>query len=130
MKNQLIRVRSRKPLKEVLAAIATAAPARKFSINATHDIQERIVSKGLHFDRPLQVVEMCNAAAAKKVLDTNLHLATVLPCRVAVYRDGHETVLETLRPTALVRLFDEPTLETTAIEIEKVITEIMEEAAR
>ena len=87
------------------------------------------MSKGLHFERPLHVVELCNASAAKKVLDTNLHIATVLPCRVAVYREEHETVLETLKPTELVRLFDEPTLETLAVEMERAIAEIMAEAA-
>jgi uncharacterized protein (DUF302 family) len=130
VKNLLIRVRSGKPLKEVLSRLAEAAPERKFSVTASHDLQERIVSKGLHFERPLHVVELCNASAAKKVLDTNLHIATVLPCRVAVYREEHETVLETLKPTLLVRMFDEPTLELLAGEMEKVITEIMEAAAK
>lgn len=129
MKDRIVRVVSRRPLKEVLDRIAEAAPRWKLSIPATHDLQERIVSKGLPFERPLHVVEVCNAAAAKAVLDANLHIATLLPCRISVYREGHGTVLETLRPSALVRLFDEPALEGVALEMEKAIVAVMEEAA-
>jgi len=39
-------------------------------------------------------------------------------------------VLETIRPTAMIKMFNEPTLETTAREVETVIEEIMREAAK
>jgi len=49
----------------------------------------------------------------EKVLDTNVRIGTALPCRVSIYTDGGEVVLETLKPTAMMAMFGEPTLDGT-----------------
>jgi len=69
-------------------------------------------------------------AAAKKVLDTNVRIGTALPCRVSIYTDGGDVVLETLKPTAMLAMFGEPTLDGTAREIETAIEAMMGAAAR
>ncbi len=124
-----ITVRSKKPIGEVRQRLEDASAARKFGVQAIHNVAATLQSKGLAFDRKLYIYEICNPAAAKTVLDTDVKIATALPCRVAVYTDGKDVVLETLRPTTLVRLFNQRTLETTAQEVEAVIGEIMNEAA-
>jgi uncharacterized protein (DUF302 family) len=73
---------------------------------------------------------VCNPGIAKKVLDTNIRISTALPCRVSIYAEGKDVVLETLKPTTLLQMFREPTLERAAKEVEAVIREIMEEAAK
>jgi uncharacterized protein (DUF302 family) len=87
-------------------------------------------SKGLVFDRTLYIYEVCNPAAAKKVLDTNIKIGTALPCRVSIYVDGRDVVLETIKPTTMLKMFDEPTLSITAREVETAIEEIMRESAK
>jgi uncharacterized protein (DUF302 family) len=72
---------------------------------------------------------VCNPGAAKKVLDTNIKIATALPCRVSIYVDGKDVVLDTLKPTMLLQMFNEPSLLPTAREVEAAIGEIMREAA-
>ncbi len=126
----LITVRSRKSIGEVRQRFEDAAAERKFGVQGIHNVAATLQSKGLAFDRKLYVYEVCNPGAAKKVLDTNIRIATALPCRVSVYADGKEVVLETIRPTAMVKMFNEPTLETTAREVETAIEEIMREAAK
>ena len=54
----------------------------------------------------------------------------MLPCRVSIYVDGKDVVLETLKPTVLLPMFNEPSLEGTANEVEAAVTEIMQEAAK
>lgn len=125
-----ITVRSRKSIGEVRQAFEEAAAERKFGVLGSHDVAQNLRNKGLVFDRKLYVYEVCNPGAAKKVLDTNVKIASVLPCRVSIYTDGPEVVLETVRPAALIKLFNEPTLEPTAREVETVIEEIMRAAAR
>jgi uncharacterized protein (DUF302 family) len=76
------------------------------------------------------VYEVCNPVAAKKVLDTNVRIGTALPCRVSIYTDGGEVVLETLKPTTMLAMFGEPTLDGTAREIEASIEAMMGAASR
>ncbi len=124
-----ITVRSRKSLGDVRQKFEEAAAERKFGVQGIHNITANLQSKGLSFDRRLYVYEVCNPGSAKKVLDTNIRIAAVLPCRVSIYTDGKDVVLETLKPTVMLKMFNEPTLEDTAREIETVIGEIMREAA-
>ena len=64
------------------------------------------------------------------MLDVNVRIGTALPCRVSIYTDGGEVVLETLKPTAMLAMFGEPTLDATAREIESGIEAMMGAAAR
>ncbi|MCL5965986.1 MAG: DUF302 domain-containing protein [Deltaproteobacteria bacterium] len=125
-----ITVRSRKSIGEVRQSFEEAAAERKFGVLGSHDVGQNLRSKGLVFDRKLYVYEVCNPGSAKKVLDTNVKVAAALPCRVSIYTDGKEVVLETIRPTMLLKMFNEPTLEPTAKEVETVIEEIMKAAAK
>jgi len=125
-----ITVRSRESLGDVRQKFEDAAAERKFGVQAIHNVTATLRSKGLAFDRTLYIYEVCNPVAAKKVLDTNIKIATALPCRVTIYVDGKDVVLETLKPTMLLKMFNEPALSATAKEVETAIEEIMREAAK
>ena len=125
-----ITVRTRKSLGEVRQRFEEAAAERKFAVLGSHDVGERLRAKGLSFDRKFYVYEVCNPAAAKKVLDANVRIGTALPCRVTIYSDGADVVLETLKPTTMLAMFGEPSLEGTARDVETAIESIMNEAAK
>ena len=129
-KTMFIKVRTRKSLGEVRQRFEEAAAENRFAVLGVHDVGERLRAKGLQFDRKFYVYEVCNPAAAKKVLDTNVRIGTALPCRVSIYTDGGDVVLETLKPTAMLAMFGEPTLDGTAREIETAIEAMMSAAAR
>jgi uncharacterized protein (DUF302 family) len=125
-----ITVRTGKSLGEVRQRFEEAASERKFGVLGVHDVGDRLRSKGLSFDRKFYVYEVCNPVAAKKVLDTNVRIGTALPCRVTIYSDGGDVVLETLKPTTMLAMFGESSLVETAQEIETAIESIMREAAK
>ena len=125
-----ITMRTRKSLGEVRQRFEESAAEHKFGVLGVHDVADRLRAKGLPFDRKFYVYEVCNPVAAKKVLDTNVRIGTALPCRVTIYTDGEEVVLETLKPTTMLAMFGEPTLEGTALEVEAAIESIMREAAK
>ena len=125
-----ITVRTRKSLGEVRQRFEESAAEHKFGVLGVHDVADRLRAKGLPFDRKFYVYEVCNPVAAKKVLDTNVRIGTTLPCRVTIYTDGGDVVLETLKPTAMLAMFGEPSLDGTAREIESAIEATMNEAAR
>jgi uncharacterized protein (DUF302 family) len=128
-KAMFISVRTRKPLGEVRQRFEEAASENRFSVLGVHDVGERLRARGLQFDRKFYVYEVCNPVAAKKVLDADVRIGTALPCRVAIYTDGGDVVLETLKPTTMLAMFGAPALEGTAREIETAIEAMMRAAA-
>jgi uncharacterized protein (DUF302 family) len=125
-----ITIRTRKSLGEVRQRFEEASAEHRFAVLGTHDVGERLRAKGLPFERKFYVYEVCNPVAAKKVLDADVRIGTALPCRVTIYTDGKDVVLETLKPTAMIAMFGQPSLEGTAAEVETAIAAIMAEAAR
>ncbi len=125
----LYRLHSRKNLAEVAQGLEAAAQKHKFGILGVHDLRAKLREKGVPFDRECQVFEVCNPQQAKKVLDANAEISTALPCRISVYRDGDGVTLATLRPTALLEMFQTPGLRGVAEEVEETILKMMQEAA-
>ena len=125
----LYTVRTKKAPEEAGKALEEAVGRHKFGVMAVHDLQASMAKHGLTFGRVCRIYEVCQPHQAKKVLEANTAIATALPCRIAVYAEGAETVLAMIKPTALLGLFQEPSLEATAYEVERELTAIMDEAA-
>jgi uncharacterized protein (DUF302 family) len=53
----------------------------------------------------------------------------MLPCRISVYEEEGKTILATLKPTALLEIFEEPQLKPVAQEVEDTIIKIMNQVA-
>lgn len=125
----LYRVESRKSPSEVGKRLEAAARKHKFGVLAVHDLKAKMKEKGVEFDRDCLIYEVCNPHQAKKVLEANAEVSTALPCRISVYSEGAGTTLATLRPTALIDLFNTPALRSVAQEVEEIILKMMHEAA-
>jgi len=130
VREMFITIRTRKSLGDVRQRFEEASAEHKFSVLGCHDVGERLRAKGLPFERKFYVYEVCNPVAAKKVLDANVRIGTALPCRVTIYTDGKDVVLETLKPTTMLAMFGEPSLEGIAKEVEAAIEAIMTQASR
>jgi len=52
-----------------------------------------------------------------------------LPCRISIYEEDGKTILATLKPTALLAMFNVPQLNEVAQELEDAIVKIMKEVA-
>jgi uncharacterized protein (DUF302 family) len=125
----LYRIQSKKSLTEVAKELEAAAQRHKFGVLAVHDLKQKMKEKGVDFDGDCLIYEVCNPQQAKKVLEVNAEISTALPCRISIYREGDRITLATLRPTALVDLFQTPALRAVAQEVEQTILRMMEEAA-
>lgn len=125
----LYRIESRKSLSEIGKGLEAAAQKYKFGILAVHDLRAKMKDKGIEFDRDCVVYEVCNPSQAKKVLEANTEVSTALPCRISVYSEGGGVTLATLRPTALIGIFQTPALQAVAEEVEAIIVNMMKEAA-
>lgn len=125
----IYKLESSKDLDTVVKDFEDAAKAHKFGVLAKHNVKETLNLKGVEFAPDCRIVEICNPQQAKKVLEANIDISTALPCRVAIYRDKGKVALSTMKPSALVSMFPNPELKSTAEEVEKEIVKMMQEAA-
>jgi uncharacterized protein (DUF302 family) len=124
------RIQSKKSLSEVARDLEAASQRHKFGVLGVHDLKAKMQEKGVEFERDCLVFEVCNPQQAKKVLEKNVEISTVLPCRISVFQEGNDVVLATIRPMAMLALFGEAALEPVAKEVEETMVAIMQEAAR
>ena len=120
-------VESKKSVQEIEKAFAGVAARHKFGVLGTHNLKQKMNEKGVPFERDCLVFEVCNPQQASKVLEADMSISTALPCRVSVYQEGGKIKIATLKPTALMGLFQNPALRTVAVEVEKTLFEIMQE---
>ncbi len=76
----LFRVESTKKMDQVCQDLEKAVVAHKFGVMTVHDLNETMRKKGVQFERPCRIFEVCNPLQAKKVLEKNMHLSAFLPC--------------------------------------------------
>jgi uncharacterized protein (DUF302 family) len=115
---------------ETCKKIQDATAANKFGVFEVIDLKEKMVAKGVEFAPECRIIEICNPAQAKKVLDANMSISTALPCRISVYKEADKVKVVTLKPTAVLGLFGNPELEPVARQVEDVIIHIIDTACQ
>ena len=125
----LFKLSTEKSMSEASAALENAVKANHFGVMQVHNLKETMVKRGVEFDRECLIFEVCQPQQAKKVLNENMSVSTALPCRISMYEEGGKTVLATLKPTILLAMFNVPSLEPVAQEVEDTLVKIMKEAA-
>lgn len=114
---------------EIGTRLEEAVKAHKFGVIAVIDLQAKMREKGVEFNRPCRIYEVCNPQRAKKVLEKEMAIATALPCRIALYEESGEVKLATLLPTQTLGLFNVPDLAAEAQDVEREILAMIAEAA-
>ena len=125
----LIKKETRKGFDQVCRDLEKAVVNNKFGVMAIHNLNETMKKKGVEFNHPCRIFEVCNPYQAKKVLERNMDLSSFLPCRISVFVEGDRVTLATLKPTAIVSMFNQPELKQTAQEVEDTLMHIMKEAS-
>lgn len=120
---------SQKTTAEIELALRDSAARHRFGVIHVHDLQKTMKEKGVDYHGECMIFEVCNPQQAKRALEANPAISTVLPCRISVYQRGEETVVSTLLPTAMMELFRTAGLTGVAEEVEAVVKAIIDEAA-
>lgn len=74
----------------VIEKLKQAVPDNQFGILHCYDIKQILATKGQTLAEECHVFEICNPKVAKNILEKDMNLATILPCRISVYT--HEGV--------------------------------------
>ncbi|HYY28083.1 MAG TPA: DUF302 domain-containing protein [Chthoniobacterales bacterium] len=104
----IIKFTTNKTVNETAAALQAAVQANRFGVMQVHNLKETMAKKGVEFDHECLIFEVCQPQQAKKVLEQNMSISTMLPCRISVYEDHGKTTLATAKPTALLEIFVDP----------------------
>lgn len=96
--------------------------AEKFGVLWRLDMKEKLQEKGIDFDMPYEILEVCNPFEARRVLSENALVGYFLPCKLAVYVENGITKIGMPKPTALIGLAEHDVLMGTASDIEKRLT--------
>jgi uncharacterized protein (DUF302 family) len=128
----LLSTETSKSLARIREDLPKACAAHGFGVLGTIDLEERLREKGVVLGSPAVVFEVCNPHQAKRVLDLEPSLSTMLPCRISVYaRPDRSVHLATIAPTALVGLLPRAAgLAPVAREVEESLAAILRAAAR
>lgn len=125
----LFKLSTTKTVQEASEALQAAVKEYGFGVMQVHNLKETMEKKGIAFPRECLIFEICQPEQAKKVLEQNMSISTALPCRISIYREDSKTILATLKPTALLAMFNEHQLKDVAQDVENVIIKIMQRAS-
>ncbi|MFC1754764.1 DUF302 domain-containing protein [Thermoproteota archaeon] len=126
--NAIYIIKSEKSISETGTALVTALKKRGFGVLIVHNFKETFSEKGISFDKECLVYEVCNPVQAKKILESDIRMSTSLPCRISIFSEGNTIKLATIRPSAIVTMFNNTGLSDSAQEVENIMIESMNEA--
>ena len=116
-----------KTVDEAVTALEESLKKRKFGVLWQLNIPEKLKEKGVSFEVPYRVLEVCNPHEAKEVLSTNLMVGYFLPCKIVVYEDQGTTKIGMPKPTFLIEAVGDERLKETAQRVEKALQEAIDE---
>lgn len=115
---------SEKSVEEVSLSIQETVKQFKFGVLHIHNIKETLINKGKNFEKECLVLDVCNPNYAKEILDQDMDLSIILPCKISIYQDENTTKISMLKISKLIPLLNKD-LKEKALEIEKILLEII-----
>lgn len=111
-------------------AIRTALAGQGFGVLTEIDVAATMKMK-LDVDRqPYKILGACNPVLANQALDVEENIGLLLPCNVAVYVSGDETVIAAMEPELMSEVTDNAQLGDIASEAKTKIQAALDEADR
>ena len=101
---------SGKNLEAAIESLTGNLKSEGFGVLWQLNFKDKLQEKGLTFRDDFVVLEVCNPAQAKEVLEHNIHIGYVLPCKMVVRIQDGKTFIGMTSPEVLIGLFDSPEL--------------------
>jgi len=90
------------------------------------NFKDKYKEKELDFREDFVILEVCNPKQAKEVLEKNIHIGYVLPCKMVVRSENDKIYIGMTSPETLIGLFDSPELKKVAKEVEESLKNSIE----
>ena len=101
---------------------------RIYDIDNIFEQTEREITYTVPFEH-YKIVEFCNLGSCVELISKELLAGVFMPLRFIVYREGGANLasISFLKPSAFARQFDSPPLGATAAELERDMTDVLDE---
>jgi len=93
---------SRLGFDETVAALEQGLVEEGWASPGTLDLNQSMAKRGVVFKPRVKVVQLCNARYASSVLGTDRHVASLMPCAIAVYEGDDGRVYVSKMNTGLM----------------------------
>ena len=113
-------------VEEVVDRLTRAAAQHQFGILSQLDLRGKLLDKGVEFGHTCWILEVCNPMQAKQVLEADIRLANLLPCRIAVYEREGELIVGTIRPSWMIQMLGTEALAPVAQQVEDALIKIID----
>ncbi len=121
-------VETNKTMDEAVQALEAELKNDKFGVLWDFDVKATLNNKGLDFDKPVRILEVCNPGEAKKVLEKNELVSYFLPCKIVVHESDGMTKIGMPKPTKLIEFVEDQELNQIAEDIEQRMINAINEA--
>lgn len=119
---------------ELLDDLAKEIEFRNYRVTRIYDIDnifeqpERGIGATITFER-YKIVEFCNLGSCAELISQDLRAGVFMPVRFVVYRKAgaSDVSISFLKPGAFARGFDSPRLSALATDLEKDMTDVVDE---
>jgi uncharacterized protein (DUF302 family) len=128
----LLTIDTTKSLDQLRDDLPKACAAHRFGVLGVIDLRAKMKEKGVELGHPCVVFEVCNPQHAKRAIDAEAGISTMLPCRISVGEGPEGSLrLATMAPTKMVSMFGATgDLVLVAKEVEQALDAILHDAAR
>ena len=99
-----------KNLTDAIGSLTSNLKENGFGVLWQLNFKDKLREKGLELRDDFVVLEVCNPKQAKEVLDQNIHIGYVLPCKMVVRSENDKTYIGMASPEVLLGLFESPEL--------------------
>ena len=121
-------LKTQKGIEQVILDITTNLSGIKFGVLGTLNFKEIFAKKGIDFQSEYRLLEICEPATAKQVLESDPDMGLLLPCTIAVYEKGGENFISLARPTSLIAVAENPKIESIGKEIEVKLVKVLDDS--
>ena len=121
-------VETNKSIDETVKALEKTLKEEQFGVLWDFDLTAKLQEKGLDFDSPYRVLEVCNPKEANRVLKEDKVVGYFLPCKIVVYEDEGKTKIGLPKPTTLIDLANNDQLSTIATDVENRLIQCIDQA--
>ena len=115
-----------KSLSEAISSLESNLKESGFGILWQLNFKDKLQEKGLELKDDFVVLEVCNPKQAKEVLEENIQIGYVLPCKMVVRREGDKTYIGMTSPEVLIGLFEGSDLKEVAKKVEESLKNSIE----
>lgn len=115
-------VKTDQTVEAVVEKLKTTLKEEEFGVLWDFNLSETLEEKGQAIDGDYRILEVCNPKEAKKVITAHREGGYFLPCKLAVFMKDGSTHVGMPKPTKLIELIEDESLQAVARDVETRLT--------